>query len=90
MDKLERLLEEEKARNFFADYPWECLEWRLAFSDNLKRADQVTVCLSQSTDVRDHRLAALSLGQHCMRQPFFDDQPESEPGVQSVPKDPQQ
>jgi hypothetical protein len=29
--------------------------------------------------IDDHRLAALGLRKHRMRQPFFDDQPESEP-----------
>ena len=32
-----------------------------------------------SVRIHDDRLAALSLGQHCMRQAFFDNQPESKP-----------
>src|SRR5260370_16543629 len=32
-----------------------------------------------SIRIHDDRLAALSLSQHCMRQAFFDNQPESKP-----------
>ena len=52
----------------------------------LRRDHQYSYCASRSIYYRlvavwihDGRLAALSPGQRCMRQPFFDDQPESEP-----------